>query len=38
MKCQVCKREIKTMIFRGTGVCCENCRKIRDGEADKVVE
>lgn len=31
-KCVICKAKIKTMAFRGTGVCCENHRKLRDGE------
>jgi hypothetical protein len=30
--CEVCNKEIKTMAFKKTGVCGENCRKVRDGE------
>jgi hypothetical protein len=30
--CEVCKGQITMMCFRGTTVCCENCRKVRDGE------
>lgn len=30
--CSVCDIEVKTMTFRGTGVCCELHRKQRDGE------
>lgn len=30
--CTVCHDPIETMTFRGTGVCCEICRKERDGE------
>jgi hypothetical protein len=33
--CSVCTEEIKTMTFRGTGVCCEDCRKVRAGEHDE---
>ena len=32
MKCQVCGAEIRMTIMKGSGVCSENCRKIRDGE------
>lgn len=28
--CVVCKRAIKTMCFRGTGVCSGRCKKKRD--------
>lgn len=31
--CGQCGRFYTTMIFRGTGVCSEDCRKKRDGEA-----
>lgn len=31
-KCEVCSVDIKVQIYRGTGVCCENHRKLRDGE------
>jgi hypothetical protein len=30
--CTVCTKKIRIMTFKGTGVCSENCRKIRDGE------
>lgn len=30
--CRVDLRVIRAMTFRGTGVCCERCRKLRDGE------
>lgn len=30
--CSECGNKIQTMCFKGTGVCCENCRKVRDGE------
>ena len=30
--CSVCGGEVKTMTFRKTGVCSENCRKIRDND------
>lgn len=30
--CIMCGRRIKTLIFKGTGVCCEDCRKDRDGD------
>ena len=30
--CSECGMPIKSAIFKGTGVCCEWCRKIRDGE------
>lgn len=30
--CSQCKRPIDMQIFKGTGVCCELCRKIRDGD------
>lgn len=30
--CEICGKKIETMSFRGTGVCGENHRKIRDGE------
>lgn len=28
-----CRQRIHTMSFKGTGVCGERCRKVRDGEA-----
>lgn len=30
--CIICWATIVTMCFKGTGVCCENHRKQRDGE------
>jgi hypothetical protein len=30
--CVVDGAEILTMTWRGTGVCCDGCRKVRDGE------
>lgn len=36
-RCEVCKKKIKVMCFRNTGVCSENCRKVRDGEGKHVV-
>jgi hypothetical protein len=30
--CVVDRAEILTMTWRGTGVCCDGCRKVRDGE------
>lgn len=30
--CTNCGSEIRVMSFRGTGVCCELCRKDRDGD------
>lgn len=31
-KCEMCNRKIEIAIFKNTGVCCELCRKLRDGE------
>lgn len=31
MKCKVCGRTIAVLIFRGTGICCDICRKVDDG-------
>lgn len=31
--CEVCGKEIKTMIWRGTGVCGDDHRKLRAGES-----
>ena len=31
-KCSVCGKPTKVAIFRGTGVCSENCRKSRDND------
>jgi len=33
--CSECGREVKTMTFKGTGVCGEICRKLNDGEITK---
>lgn len=33
--CSVCKKKVETMAFKNTGVCGENCRKVRDGEVDR---
>lgn len=30
--CEVCAKKIRTMAFKGTGVCCDLCRKTRGGE------
>lgn len=30
--CVMCMSNIETMCFRGTGVCGEICRKVKDGE------
>lgn len=30
--CVICFKEIKTMAFRGSGICSEIHRKVRDGE------
>lgn len=30
--CRVCGKKIHVMAFKGTGVCCDNHRKIRDGD------
>lgn len=32
-ECSECGRSIAVMAFKGTGVCSEDCRKKRDGEA-----
>lgn len=29
-ECQLCGRRIEVQIFRGSGVCSENCRKTRE--------
>jgi len=31
--CEVDGNEVRTMTFKGTGVCSETCRKKRAGEA-----
>jgi predicted nucleic acid-binding Zn ribbon protein len=33
--CTVCGGDIEVQIFKGQGVCCENCRAIRDGDFKK---
>jgi hypothetical protein len=33
--CIMCGARIKTMCFKNTGVCCELCRKDRDGDHSK---
>ena len=30
--CILCLKPIKTIAFKGTGVCSENCRKDRDND------
>lgn len=30
--CEICYKKIEVMCFKGTGVCGEICRKIRDKE------
>lgn len=30
--CEVCSKKINTMTFKGTGVCGEDHRKVRDGD------
>lgn len=30
--CCICGKDIKIQIFKGTGVCSENCRKDRDND------
>ena len=32
MLCEVCQRPITILINQGTGVCCEMCKKARNGE------
>lgn len=34
-ECEICTFPIVTMIFRGTGVCGERCRKKKMGERDE---
>jgi hypothetical protein len=34
-KCCECGKSVQTMAFKTTGVCSENCRKLRDGEVDR---
>lgn len=29
-KCETCKNDIRTMVFKGTGVCSTNCEKARE--------
>lgn len=33
--CWICKEKIVMQIFKGTGVCCELCRKVNVGEITK---
>jgi len=33
--CSVCKKPIQVTIFRGTGLCSENCRKDQANEPTK---
>lgn len=35
--CEVDDKPIEMMAFKGTGVCSEICRKVRDREIDYVV-
>lgn len=30
--CVMCLNLIRTMAYKGTGVCCENCNKARKGD------
>lgn len=30
--CIMCGQKIRMQIFKGTGVCCEQCRKDRDND------
>lgn len=30
--CVMCGTKIKTLIFQGTGICSDDCRKDRDGD------
>ena len=30
--CEICKDKVVIMIYGGTGVCSDICRKVRDGE------
>ncbi len=32
MICSNCGKKIRTLIFQGTGVCSDDCRKDRDGD------
>lgn len=32
--CEIDGNVIQTMCFKGTGVCCENCRKVRDARSN----
>lgn len=31
-RCSVCRKVIRTMCFKRTGVCCNLCLKARDGD------
>lgn len=33
--CKICRGKIDMQIFKGTGVCCELCRKVNIGEITK---
>lgn len=30
--CRVCKQDIKVAIYKGTGICSGNCRKIEESK------
>lgn len=34
-KCSECGAEILVQIMKNSGVCSENCRKVRDGEEER---
>jgi hypothetical protein len=34
--CKICKDKIVIQIFKGTGVCCELCRKVDIGEVGHI--
>lgn len=34
--CECCGNEIKVQIFKGSGHCCENCRKKLEGDTTTV--
>jgi hypothetical protein len=33
-ECTICTKPVQVQIMKGTGICSEKCRKIRDGEAN----
>lgn len=35
--CQVCYRRIRVAIYKGTDVCSDNCRKVREGDTEHLV-